>query len=311
MLVVRFHCLFVGFSGYQDGGGNRLTKTSLITHLRDRHCSDEATHTLQSKCCHGNNSDIVSPPDRGDSVVQFVLYDITKPKVPSCLEQSVYVDDGCWLGFSRVLKRALDKSAIKRQCQEESIVNTIRLWGMSGGSLQLLRETLAESSPTFSNVDDEDLDLGEQNIKQYKRKICNGHYTTAVRVLSSSGVAPFSDATLEDLKTKHPFQHDGLRVQHLMDCLSGAVVAIFDELVSFITQVVNLFLVGNYAQMLGEYISSAPLTPLVKPSGVIRLIAMGGSEAILHVVNRLIEGCGDVVGGFKKAFNFVDREFML
>ncbi|GJS24554.1 hypothetical protein Tco_0453186 [Tanacetum coccineum] len=103
--------------------------------------------------------------------------------------------------------------------------------------------------------------------------------------------------------------------------------------------------------MLGEYISSAPLTLLVKPGGVIRLIAMGtawrclvfkvsaimighsldgyldglqfgvrvsgGSEAILHSVNRLIEGCGDDVGlsmllvDFKNAFNLVDREVML
>ncbi|GKA59752.1 hypothetical protein Tco_0759065, partial [Tanacetum coccineum] len=38
---------------------------------------------------------------------------------------------------------------------------------------------------------------------------------------------------------------DGLRAQHLMDCLSGAAVAVSDELVSSITQVVNLFLAGN------------------------------------------------------------------
>ncbi|GJU07939.1 hypothetical protein Tco_1124369 [Tanacetum coccineum] len=43
----------------------------------------------------------------------------------------------------------------------------------------------------------------------------------------------------------------------------------------------------------------------------------GGSEAILHSVNRLIESCGDDVGlsillvDFKNAFNLVDREVML
>nr|GFB81277.1 putative reverse transcriptase domain-containing protein [Tanacetum cinerariifolium] len=100
----------------------------------------------------------------------------------------------CRLRFSRVLKGALDKVicmpddiscwvillvlplcllktfrsrsnlkcmyAIKRQCHEESIVNAIHCWGVLGGSLQLLRETLAESSSTLS-VDDEDIDLGE------------------------------------------------------------------------------------------------------------------------------------------------------
>ncbi|GJY71316.1 hypothetical protein Tco_0475019 [Tanacetum coccineum] len=42
--------------------------------------------------------------------------------------------------------------------------------------------------------------------KQCKRKICDGHYTAAVRVLSSSGVAPYTDVTLQELKAKHPFK---------------------------------------------------------------------------------------------------------
>ncbi|GJT84269.1 hypothetical protein Tco_1058611 [Tanacetum coccineum] len=151
---------------------------------------------------------------------------------------------------------------------------------MPSHSLQLLRETLAESSPTVSNVDDDDLDLGEQNIKQCKRKICDGHYTAVVRVLSSSGVAPYSEASLEDLKIKSfprgtSCGRDGLCAQHLMDCLCGAAVAISDELVSSITQVVNLFLVGNCPLMLGEYIASAPFTPLVKSGGGIRPITVG------------------------------------
>ncbi|GJX35278.1 hypothetical protein Tco_0246835 [Tanacetum coccineum] len=136
-----------------------------------------------------------------------------------------------------------------------------------------------------------------------------------------------------------------------MDCLSGAAIAISDELISSITQVVNLFLNGNCPKILGEYIVSAPLTPLVKPGGGIRLIVVGtvwrplvskvsvilighsldgylddlqfgvgvsgGGDAILHAVNRLIEGRGDDVGlsmllvDFKNSFNLVDREVML
>ncbi|GKC57534.1 reverse transcriptase domain-containing protein [Tanacetum coccineum] len=110
-----------------------------------------------------------------------------------------------------------------------------------------------------------------------------------------------------------------------MDCLSGAAVAISDELVSSIIQVVNLFLDGKCHIMLGEYIASAHITPLVKPGGGIRPIMVfssvlgvaGGSEAILHSVNCLIEACGDDVGlsmllvDFKNAFNLVDREVML
>ncbi|GJX80609.1 hypothetical protein Tco_0328758 [Tanacetum coccineum] len=238
---------------------------------------------------------------------------------------------------------------------------------------------LAESAPPMLDLDREDLDLTDRNLKQCKRKICDGHYTAAVRVLSSSGVAPYNDATLQELKTKHPFMsapslldshidhhpliasqdvvlymiksfprgtscgRDGLRAQHLMDCLSGAALAIFDELVSSITQVVNLFLKGKCPTMLGEYIASAPLTLLVKPGGGIRPIAVGtiwrrlvskisatmidhsldgylvglqfgvgvpgGGEAILYAVNHLVEDRGDDVGlsmllvDFQNAFN--------
>ncbi|GKA13401.1 putative reverse transcriptase domain-containing protein, partial [Tanacetum coccineum] len=407
MTVVRFHCPFVGLSGCHDGGGNGLTKTSLITHLRDRHCNGEAQaitkHSLLSNLVIFERAEVTLKR----MGIWVAYYQIHPPK--------------CRLGFSRVLKGAFDKvickpydiscwvcllalplcllktfrprsnleckSAIKRQCQEESIVNAIRSWGTPGGSLQLLKETLVESSPTFLDVNDDDLDLGEQNIKQCKRKICGGHYTAAVRVLSSSDVAPYNEATLKDLKTKHPFHptpflphistdhhhliasstvvldriksfprgtscgRDGLRAQHLMDCLSGAAVAVSDELISSITQVVNLFLAGSCPQMLGEYIASVPLTPLVKPGGGIRPIAMGivwrglvskvsaimighsldgyldglqfgvrvvgESETILHFVNRLIEAFGGDVGlsmllvDFKNAFNLVYREVML
>ncbi|GJU41642.1 hypothetical protein Tco_1194599 [Tanacetum coccineum] len=76
----------------------------------------------------------------------------------------------CRLGFSRVLKGALDK--------EESIANGILSWGIPGGSLQLVREALAEASPSWSNIDEGNLDLGERNVKHCKRNIRDGHYTT-------------------------------------------------------------------------------------------------------------------------------------
>ncbi|GJY97152.1 putative reverse transcriptase domain-containing protein [Tanacetum coccineum] len=445
--------IVVRLSGCHDGSGNGLTKTFMITHLRDRHCKGDAqvitkqtlatnlavfdeaevtfkrmglwlcgvcfkTHTLRSKCRH-SNFDFIPPPDCGDGIVRFVLYDFTKPSAPSSSDPLDHVDGlgqdmyggftltlldrllskglrnvksippKSRLGFSRVLKGALDKckSATKRQRQEECIASGIRSWGMPGGCLQLLRETLAEPALSLSDTLEEDLESNERNIKKCKRKICDGHYTAAIRVLSSSGIAPYTDATLDDLKAKHPFKpapslphiptdhhqllapsglvldmiksfprgtscgRDGLRAQHLMDCLSGAAVAISDELIASITQVVNLFLDGKCPKMLGEYIASAPLTPLVKPGGGIRPIAVGtvwrrlvskvcatmighsldtylndlqfgvgvsgGGEAILHAVNRLIEDRSDDIGlsmllvDFKNAFNLVDREAML
>jgi hypothetical protein len=483
MSIKHFHCPFAGLSGCQDGGGNGLTKNSLIVHLRDRHFNVDAlpttkhslanclaifestevtlkrigiwlcgvcfkTHSLRSKCRHG--SDCVLPPDCGNGVVKFVLFDLAKPSVPSSVQHALdkgstsekqigfdlhlldallskglhtvkSIPPKCRLGFARVLKGALDKvictpediscwvrllvmplcllktfcprsnmecrSAFKRQRQEEYIANAISSWGTPGGGLQLVKEVLAEPSPAWSNIDDDNLDVREHNVKQCKRKVCDGHYTAAVRVLSSSGVAPYNDTTLEDLKAKHPFKsapsfpdtpidhhsliaptavvldmiksfprgtscgRDGLRAQHLLDCFSGAVVAISDELIDSITQVVNLFLGGKCPRVLGEFIASAPLTPLIKPGGGIRPIAVGtvwrrlvskvgasmighsienylndlqfgvgipgGGEAILHAVNRFIEDRGGEEGlsmllvDFKNAFNLVDREVML
>ncbi|GJV65073.1 hypothetical protein Tco_1475901 [Tanacetum coccineum] len=239
VVVSLFRLQFL--SGCHDSSGNRLTKSSLITHLRDRHCNVDAqaitkqslttnlvffeeaevtfkrigvwlcrvcfkTHTLRSKCRHGS-SNFVPPPDCGDGIVKFVLYDLTKPSFPSSsvpldhvdvLGQDVHggftltlfdhllskglrtvksIPPKCRLGFSRVLKGALDKvictpddiscwvsllvlpicllktfrprsnleckSASKRQHQEECIASGIRSWGTPGGSLQLLRIKLA------------------------------------------------------------------------------------------------------------------------------------------------------------------------
>ncbi|CAA0838451.1 Cytokinin riboside 5-monophosphate phosphoribohydrolase LOG3, partial [Striga hermonthica] len=400
--VLCFHCPFVGLGGCTDKGGKGLTKASLLVHLREKHFTGDARAitretltsnfnvfsaaevtlkrmghwlcgvcfkipALRKQCRHSGGSDSVAPPDCGDGIVRFVLYDIPKPEPPcsaelvlarglsqdpSCgfdvgLLDSLFskglrtvksIPPKCRLGFSRVLIGALDKvickpidlscwvsllvlpicilktfrprscleckSGTKRQRQEESITAAIKSWGEPGGPMFLVRETLAEPSPSLVGVGDDDLDLVESSLRQCKRKICDGHYTAAVRVLSSSGVAPYTGATLEELQAKHPFSpppslprldvdceapsastrvvldsirsfprgtscgRDGLRAQYFIDCLSGAAAAISDELICSITHVVNLFLGGECPEVLGEYIASAPLTPLVKPGGV-------------------------------------------
>ncbi|GJT06298.1 hypothetical protein Tco_0840760 [Tanacetum coccineum] len=200
---------------------------------------------------------------------------------------------------------------------------------MQGGSLQFVRETLAEPSPSWSNIDEENLDLGERNVKQCKRKTCDGPYTVAVRVLSSSGVAPYNEATLDDLKTKHPFKpapslthtpidhhqliasldvvldmikgfprgtscgRDGLRAQRLMDCLSGVVVAISAEggIRPIVVGTIWRHLVSKVSVAMIDHSFDGYLNDLQSGVGV-----SGGGEAILHVVNRLIEGREDDVG---------------
>nr|GEY04318.1 ABC transporter A family member 9-like [Tanacetum cinerariifolium] len=100
---------------------------------------------------------------------------------------------------------------------------------------------------------------------------------------------------------------DGLRAQHLMDCLSRAVVAVSNELIFSITQVrllvskVSAIMIGH---SLDDYLYGLQFGVQVAAE----------SEAILHFVNRLIEVYGGDVGlsmllvDFKNAFNLVDRE---
>ncbi|GKF64303.1 hypothetical protein Tco_0187751, partial [Tanacetum coccineum] len=86
-----------------------------------------------------------------------------------------------------------------------------------------------------------------------------------------------------------------------MNCLSRAAVVKSDKLVSSITQVVSAIMIGH---SLDGYLDGLQFS-----------VGMaGGSEAIIHFVNRLIEAYEDDVGlsmllvDFKNAFNLVDLE---
>ncbi|GKD57759.1 hypothetical protein Tco_1291146 [Tanacetum coccineum] len=223
-----------GLNGCRDGGGNGLTKFYLIKHLHDRHCIGEAQAITKHSLLTDLSVFKRAEPVHVDSFVLDPHNGFTLSLLDCLFSKGLRtvksIPPKYRLGFSRVLKGALNKviskpddiscwvsllvlplcflktfcprsnleckSANKCQHQEESITNAIRSWGVPGGSLQLVRETLAESAPLMLDLDGEDLNLTEQNLKQCKRKICNGHYTAAVRVLSSLGVAPYNHATL-------------------------------------------------------------------------------------------------------------------
>ncbi|KAL6499220.1 hypothetical protein OROHE_026248 [Orobanche hederae] len=143
--------------------------------------------------------------------------------------------------------------------------------------------------------------MGSSNVRQCLRKVADGHFTAVVKVLCSSGVAPYSDDTMEALEAKHPLTpppampstvfsepplvasidtvlgcvksfpkgtscgRDGLRAQHILDALCGEGSAIATDLLHAITAVVNLWLGGRCPLSLAEFVASAPLTPLLKP----------------------------------------------
>lgn len=122
--------------------------------------------------------------------------------------------------------------------------------------------------------------LNKTNVQACKKKLNNGHYTAAICILSSNGVAPCNADTLHELQLKHPQAspptipsddigvvavsvdvkaivkalksfpkgtscgRDDLRAQHLLDATSGAAAAIAEDLLKSVTGVVNLWFEG-------------------------------------------------------------------
>ncbi|MCI09312.1 hypothetical protein A2U01_0030396, partial [Trifolium medium] len=54
------------------------------------------------------------------------------------------------------------------------------------------------------NIEEENAKMNT-NIKQCLRKVADGHFTAAVKVLGSSGVAPYNEGTMKILEEKHPY----------------------------------------------------------------------------------------------------------
>ncbi|GKF70644.1 hypothetical protein Tco_0203701 [Tanacetum coccineum] len=129
--------------------------------------------------------------------------------------------------------------------------------------LGLVVDHLAEATPSFLGVK-KSKNFDEVNLFQCKRKLGDGHFTAAM-ISRCRSIFPKGTSC----------GRDGLRAQHLRDILGGAASAVADDLLGSITGVVNLFLSGKCPSQLGEFIASAPLTPLVKPGGGLRPIAAG------------------------------------
>ncbi|KAL8092032.1 hypothetical protein AgCh_034349 [Apium graveolens] len=205
--------------------------------------------------------------------------------------------------------RAQRRSEERERRRFEHIYSAILRWRDSGDRMGLVKDRLAFLTTSTWRLQ-KSRNFEEANMFQCKRKLDDGHFTAAIKVLTSSG----------------------LRAQHLPDVLGGDASAIADDLLGSITGVVNLFLSGKCPAQLGEFIASAPLTPLVNPGGGISPIAVGtvwrrlvskaafssvgssmasylrdfqfgvgipgGCEAVVHSVNRLLEGIqqGDPLG---------------
>ncbi|KAD3068125.1 hypothetical protein E3N88_36005 [Mikania micrantha] len=221
----------------------------------------------------------------------------------------------CTLRVVRPSSRQERRSGNRKSLQCSNILHALTVWKDGSGFDDLvssLLDSVEETRAPKGECRREEDKERDPNIKQCLRKVRDGHFTAAVKVLCSSGVAPLGDSTLKALIDKHPVVpppsspfnplaqptlvvdgecvlkcirsfpkgtscgRDGMRAQHLLDAVGGDDSVTSSGLLASITEVVNLWLGGSCPKVLAEFVASAPLTPLLKPDKGIRPIAVGG-----------------------------------
>ncbi|XP_026448577.1 uncharacterized protein LOC113348896 [Papaver somniferum] len=205
-----------------------------------------------------------------------------------------------------------ERYGTRKKLQIAAINQSLNVWREPNGCATLVHKLSGHSKPSAAiHKTSKKTKKVSANIAACKKKISYGHYTAAIRVLSSDGLAHATPETLQDLMLKHPpapppfipahdnsipelavdadvvlssiksfpkgtsCGRDGLRTQHLLDAFSGAAAVISDELLHSIACVVNLWLSGKCPPSLVEFIASAPLIPLLKPGVGVHPIEVG------------------------------------
>ena len=190
----------------------------------------------------------------------------------------------CTLRVIRPSNRQERRSGNRKSLQCHSIQRALATWSGDGFNeliLSLFAQPLTVVSGKEELVFASDISTECANVKQCLRKVADGHFTAAVKVLCSSGVAPFGTDTLTALLAKHPILpppvmpvsllsepplvvdvdsirgciqsfpkgtscgRDGLRAQHILDAFCGEGSAITAGLLKAISVVVNLLLGGG------------------------------------------------------------------
>ncbi|KAF5787739.1 hypothetical protein HanXRQr2_Chr10g0456251 [Helianthus annuus] len=113
----------------------------------------------------------------------------------------------CTLRVVRPSSRKERRSGNSKSLQCSNILHALTIWKDGNGFDDLvssLLDSMREAGPPKGECRREgDMDR-DPNIKKCLRKVRDGHITAAVKVLSSSGVAPLGDSTLKALIDKHP-----------------------------------------------------------------------------------------------------------
>ncbi|KAL6505583.1 hypothetical protein OROHE_022962 [Orobanche hederae] len=109
----------------------------------------------------------------------------------------------CTLRVVKPLNRRDRRSANRRSLQQHHILECLATWRDTDGAAKLVASVLESS--TVTRMEEKDKKLNS-NVKQCLRKVADGHFTAAVKVLGSSGVAPYNEHTIKALEEKHPYR---------------------------------------------------------------------------------------------------------
>jgi hypothetical protein len=187
----------------------------------------------------------------------------------------------CTLQVVKPQTRRDSRSGNRKSLQKSHILECLATWREPDGVAKLVDIVLDQENLSYrrDNVEGGNRKM-KTNIKQCLRKVADGHFTAAVKVLGSSGVAPYIETTMKVLGEKHPHMpppsmpttmfaeapfsvevdtilkcihsfpkgtscgRDGLHAQHLLDGMCGEGSPVARDLLDAITPVVNLWLGG-------------------------------------------------------------------
>ena len=231
-------------------------------------------------------------------------------------------NEGLW-GFVRLM--LLAKATLrspprggrkKRYAVGASIVARLKRW-QQGDLVALWQEARAEGKHRGNRSGTE---LSKTNASRALRLAAEGRFRDAMRALGSHGSALSTDpAALEEMQRRHPqselpspsedvptpllvdqeqvlsalrsFRRGSspggskLRIQHLLDAISGTTAPAAVECQAELTRFVNTLLSGRTDQRISPWLVGAPLTALKKPAGGLRPVAVG--EVLRRLVSRL------------------------
>jgi hypothetical protein len=259
---------------------------------------------LLAKVLQAPNSTVKSIPHGCRLAFSQILKDVLYKVVAEPNSVSAWIRlllfPRCTLQVVKPQNRRDRRSGNRKSLQKHHILSCLATWREANGVGKLVDGVLASSGHEgqgYGRDNCEEKNKGKGiNIKQCLRKVADGHFTAAVKVLGSSGVAPYNGDTLKVLGDKHPHMpppsmptiaysdvpllvdgdtvlkcikcfpkgtscgRDGLRAQHLLDAMCGDGSAVARDLLGAITLVVNLWLGGRCPMSLSEFVAFAPLT---------------------------------------------------